>query len=113
MTIVSVAVMGLFMGYRFLRRQQHKDEFDRDLRLREFELQRALAVRNATATSSSGGEDGIPSGFLFFEVDDEYKSLFSDAINGFKEYARLRGYNISLAIDTSLPEQSWSQSSNR
>ena len=43
------------------------------------------------------------SGFAFFDVDEEYKAIFCDAIQGFGEYAKLKGYSISLAIDNSLP----------
>ena len=38
--------------------------------------------------------------YTFIDVDEEYKSLVVDALNGFSDYAKLKGYEVRLIINT-------------
>ena len=42
-------------------------------------------------------------GYVFVSIPDEYKSFFHDTIKGFEEFAKIRGYRVSIAIDTTPP----------
>ena len=50
----------------------------------------------AAAVAQSGG-------FAFFDIADEHKALFTDALNGFSDFAKLKGYSVELSFDTTLP----------
>lgn len=38
--------------------------------------------------------------YTFIDVDEKYKSLVVDALNGFSDYAKLKGYEVCLMINT-------------
>ncbi len=56
-----------------------------------------------TADSRGSTLYGGNGGYVFIDVLDEYKGLFHDAIRGFEEFARLKGYRVSIAVDTTPP----------
>lgn len=47
-------------------------------------------------------ENGETTGFRYFDVSEEYKDLIIDALYGFSDYAKLKGYQVRLAIDGSV-----------
>jgi hypothetical protein len=55
-----------------------------------------ISVGSSDAVAQNGG-------YVFFDVADEHKALFADAMNGFGDFAKLKGYSVELSFDTSLP----------
>jgi hypothetical protein len=109
LTPILLAIFGVFailFALLYLRRQAQRDRFDRDLKLRELHIAN-LSIERAEDREKDRGDsaEGLErtAGFVFLNMRDEYKSLFADAINGFAEYARLKGYSVQLAADCSLP----------
>src|ERR1700681_3650034 len=90
---------------REYNRQRQKDDFEKKMKERELEIQREIQSRqfDIQEKQSDQQEATANSGYVFFEIEEEYKPMFHDAIVGFKEYAKLKGYSVSLAIDTSPP----------
>jgi hypothetical protein len=102
-------LMGMTLAWLYFQRlgmrQEKQDEFnrlitERDLRLREEAQATERKRRSDDATTGRAEPDA---GFAFFDIDEQYKSLFCDAMQGFGEYAKLKGYNITFVLDASLP----------
>ncbi|MBB3932399.1 hypothetical protein GGR25_003457 [Kaistia hirudinis] len=49
------------------------------------------------------GDPTAGGGFDFVQVPDEFKPLFLDAMNGFCDYAKLKGYTVDISTDASHP----------
>lgn len=81
----------LAFGMNYLSRQQ---------RLQELRLRKEGEVAGAPAAIVQAEPHA---GYAFFDIPDEYKALFSEAMQGFTEYAKLKGYNISFAVDATPP----------
>ena len=45
------------------------------------------------------------SGYIIIEMPDSKKRMFHDFLLGFEEYAELRGYAITVSLDSSLPNK--------
>ena len=106
--LLMIATYGVAMYFRLVRRDQFEQEkWHTEQRIRELQLRNA----EAGASRSSGfptepselGTTAPQGGYVFVEVPDDYKSLFHDTIKGFEEFARLKGYRVSIAIDTTPP----------
>ncbi len=44
-------------------------------------------------------------GYMIVDIPDNMRSMFSDLLKGFEEYAKLKGYNVTFSIDTSIPNK--------
>jgi len=44
-------------------------------------------------------------GFIFIPLDDSAKGDFHDLLKGFEDYAKLKGYDVSVSVDVSRPNQ--------
>lgn len=109
-TIISIAMA---MVYFLLARSRVDQERQRRLEIEVARLQ--YSHEQATLRPASGDESAantVPhdsgsanpyGGYVFVDVPDDYKALFHDTIKGFEEYARLKGYRVSIAIDTTPP----------
>ena len=40
--------------------------------------------------------------YTFLSVEEQYKSIVVDVLNGFKDYAQLKGYQVKFIIDTNV-----------
>ena len=83
-------------------------KWETEVQLRREEIEHDSPNTNSDSASSLSTSDHKEQirpdgGYVIVDVPDEYKSLFCDTINGFEEYARLKGYQVSMAIDGSLP----------
>ena len=102
-------LMGMALAYVYLRRsgirQDKQDEFNRFIAERELRLREEAQVReqNQQSDAATTGRAEANGGFAFFDIDEQYKSLFCDAMQGFGEYAKLKGYHITFGLDASLP----------
>ena len=103
----------LLYGAFLLRRQRERDMFEREkwhteVMMRQRELERAVAATTASDPSGHAGmsdpqESPSYGGYVFFEMPDDYKSWFHDIVKGFEEFAKLKGYRVSIAVDTTPP----------
>jgi hypothetical protein len=97
----AILLAALMFGYTAFTRHQ-RDSFKRW----QVEREEDAIGRNSTMVTVNKPEaasEGQRGGFTFIEVADEYKTLFADAMNGFADFAKLKGYNVELSLDTSLP----------
>lgn len=88
-----VIVIAIWLAFRFFRQYERNQ-------MHSFELQRANLPRSGPSITISS-EQAAPNGFDFIQVDDRYKPIFLDAMNGFADYAKLKGYTVELSTDTS------------
>lgn len=112
MGIMMLVLFPFIREYFRYRGQRERDAFEvekwkAELQMRREELESA---RTATAGSTNihgetpdSGASTPHGGYVFVDVPDAHKSLFHDTIKGFEEFARLKGYRISIAIDTTPP----------
>jgi hypothetical protein len=75
---------------------EERERNARELAL-EREYQLAQMVRDRELAEEKARNEG---GFQFFEVTETQKRAFTDAFNGFKEYAELKGYNVVVLVDS-------------
>ena len=78
---------------RELRREDERAKREDDRARREDE--------EAVRTSAGAGTGG----FIFIDLPEDQRLLFHDLLNGFKEFARLKGYQISFSIDATFPDR--------
>ncbi|WP_425091094.1 hypothetical protein [Tropicimonas sp. S265A] len=52
-----------------------------------------------------GPTNEMPHEFTYFHVGEEKKAMFREAMLGFESFAKLRGYGISVSLDTSLKDR--------
>ena len=117
------ALLAVMFAMMYWHRQRRRDEFElekwrTECKLRERELAREQkqeiggqdSGRSAVVADNTIRVDTQPTdptnpygGFAFIDVPDERKSLFHDMMKGFEEFAKLKGYRVSIAIDTTPP----------
>jgi hypothetical protein len=68
--------------------------------IRQGGSRQSILVNQGPSPDATAAQSG---GFAFFAVADEHKALFADAMNGFADFAKLKGYSVELSFDTSLP----------
>lgn len=90
-----IIIVALTFAWRFLTRWERNQALS-------FEIAASTAPRSSTNITLNN-ENASPGGYDFVQVADEYKTLFVDAMNGFTDYARLKGYAVQLSTDTSHP----------
>ena len=105
LVIVTGMVLAIVLFMSYLQRQRRRDAFEEEL-VRE--LRQQQLDRNSTSAAGSGDtpdrEASAPyGGYAFVDVPDNYKGFLHDTITGFEEFARLKGYRVGIAIDTTLP----------
>jgi hypothetical protein len=130
LVLMAAVVGGFIFFFRFQKDSAKRHELEkareidtqRDLKAqldiqmrREFDLLHELERTREVAAARSAdrpnptivnvSQEAAPEsgGFTFIEVADEYKTLFADAMNGFADFAKLKGYNVKVSLDTSLP----------
>ncbi len=88
------AMWGLLVGYTFYGSRHYGEALN--------SLREGIEKRDTfSGSTQNGGGEAERGGFVFVSVKDEHKAIFSDAVSGFGEYARLKGYRVTLAIDNS------------
>ena len=101
--IIIVIILAIFFGQRLLR------NYERNLALTQEQL---AYSRYNTPNDNSGaarrnitipGDPTAGGGFDFVQVPDEFKPIFLDAMNGFCDYAKLKGYTVDISTDASHP----------
>lgn len=126
-------LLGLFpwavvftLGMFFYLAWQRERRIDRDMHMRELEMQRLREKEEAErreqerdnaryekyAQEKKEEEDkirtqaGIGSGgYIVLDLPDAQRGLFHDLLKGFEEYARLKGYGVSFSVDTTFHDR--------
>lgn len=68
------------------------------IKRKEYEGETNVVVNN----DSSGGNESDLGGYVTIDIPEERKSIFHDLLKGFEEYASLKGYKVSVSIDSSI-----------
>lgn len=101
----------LTMGAMFFlvewRKSRHEDQKfkkqEMELKKYEIKLNSNYARMNSGNRSSTEEESKADlNGYTFLSVNEDKKSIFSEMLKGFEEYAKLKGYHISLSVDSSI-----------
>jgi hypothetical protein len=66
-------------------------------------MRRRPSSQSIVTVNNPPDATGQTGGFVFIDVADEHKTLFTDAMNGFTDFAKFKGYNVELSLDTSSP----------
>lgn len=105
---ISLALTGgtvlVFFAVIFLKEWRKSRERDFELKkveidLKYKELERSennVVIKNENQTSSAD-----LGGYITIEIPEDRKSIFQDLLKGFEEYALLKGYKVSVSIDSS------------
>ena len=48
-------------------------------------------------------------GYIILDLPDNMRSMFSDLLKGFEDFAKLKGYNIIFSVDNSIPHKNASK----
>src|SRR5215469_4334725 len=59
-------------------------------------------IRRSPSGERQGPVERANAGFAYFAVPEPHKAAFADAMQGFAEYAKLKGYNVAIAIDSTV-----------
>jgi hypothetical protein len=83
MTPFTILTLGVIALWFFVRRQRRNEQ------------------QNEVADLIDKSQPNA--GYRYFDVPDEFKSIFADGMQGFTEYAKLKGYSVALAVDSTVP----------
>jgi hypothetical protein len=77
---------------------------NREFKLKQYEIQ---LYEKENQKSKNNIKDDVDvsvnsSGYFTMEIEEDKKSFFQDLLKGFEEYAKLRGYKVSISIDSSI-----------
>jgi hypothetical protein len=98
LTIILVSLIGSFVILSITRR-------DGATRLNLGPLG-FTSERISDSNSEYYDEDGRGSdlgGYVFFDINDDLKETYQDVFVGFSEYTKIKGYKVSVSLDTSVP----------
>ena len=99
LSMLMLLTMGGMM-FLFEWKKSRKEE----LELRKKELQEGVkaAKINVHNDNSATEQNSVDlNGYAFIAIPEDKKSVFSEMLKGFEEYAKLKGYKVSLSVDTS------------
>lgn len=89
----AVILIGIMVALLVFLRWERNNRYSMEL------VARNSGRSNTNVTVSN--EQTRSGGYDFVQVSDEFKPVFLDAMNGFSDYARLKGYEVELSIDNS------------
>lgn len=79
---------------RFVRKNSKVDQTDESSKAEDFR-----AVNKTVINMEHGDRD--TGGYTTIYIPEERKSLFHDLLKGFEEYAELKGYKVTVSVDSS------------
>jgi hypothetical protein len=95
-------MMGAMIFYREWKRTQKEN---RKLKEQELMIQgEAARNTNANINIENSNETNDLGGYVTIPMLEDKKSLFHDLLKGFEYYASLKGYKVSISIDTSISD---------
>jgi hypothetical protein len=97
---ITVGVMLALMFFREWRRSRDRDyDFrQKELHLRQLEIE---TTKSSINIENANGSEADLGGYITLEMPEERKSLFHDLLKSFEDYAALKGYKVSVSIDSS------------
>ncbi len=98
----------VFFAYFFLHEWRVSRRRDFDLRQEEMKLSREKKYSPSTNIVVDNNKNENPSdlgGYVIMDMPDERKSIFHDVLKGFEEFASIKGYHVSISIDSSIPDK--------
>ena len=100
-----MAAMGFVMLFFREWRVGRDRDFDykkEELKLRKLQLEVSEGNRSSIHIDNDIGNQSVDlGGYVTIEMPDERKSLFHDLLKGFEDYAAIKGYKVSISIDSS------------
>jgi hypothetical protein len=73
---------------------------------RELSRLNLSASRDYKASVADTEQGGINTGgYIVIDLQDDLRSTFTDLLNGFEDFAKLKGYGISFSVDNSIPNK--------
>ena len=101
--ILTVAIVLFFFEWSKSRRENRLFKRD-ELKLKRYEIEsnsQSAKINVQTNNSTPQESKTDLNGYVFMSIDEDKKSMFSEMLKGFEEYAKLKGYQVSLSVDTS------------
>jgi hypothetical protein len=101
---LALLTFGGLLGLLFIR--EWKTSREQDFRLREEELYLRRKdydkSNNIVVNNENSASESDLGGYVTIDIPEERKSMFHDLLKGFEEYAALKGYKVTISIDTSI-----------
>lgn len=88
-----IIIIALLFAFWFAMRYERNHR-----RAQELEYHR---IDNSRTNITMASEQPTPGGYEFITIDDEFKPVFLDVMNGFADYAKMKGYEVEISIDNS------------
>ena len=84
-----------------MRMQEERLEHERKMQEEEHyrRMQEAEEAQRVAQANTSGLGSG---GYIVIDMSEQERPLFHDLLKGFEDYAKLRGYQLSFSIDSSV-----------
>lgn len=107
LVVLTSGAMFFFIEWRRSRREDQRYKAQ-ELKLREYEIELnskagSINVENNNTSPEESKTD--LNGYVFMSVGEDKKSIFSEMLKGFEDYAKLKGYHVSLSVDTSIKDK--------
>jgi hypothetical protein len=80
-------------------REFRLESLQHEAEMRQSQAEEARARADEAAEARAGAGSG---GYIMVELSDRERPLFHDLLKGFEDFAKLRGYDLSFSIDSSL-----------
>jgi len=95
---LTVAMAGGMLFYREWKKSKEQEYELRKMEMRNSPPRNEVVVNNETQSNTTD-----LGGYVTIEIPEDKKPIFHDILKGFEEYALLKGYKVSLSIDTGEP----------
>jgi len=97
-------VFAMSFGWFFMKEWRAGRERDFKMRQEELYIRRREYEKpnNIVVNNENPGTDSDLGGYVTIDIPDDRKSIFHDLLKGFEEYAALKGYKVSISIDSSI-----------
>lgn len=72
-----------------------------ELSLRSEEIKKSKNNNNIVVNNETSSSDTDLGGYVTINIPEDRKSVFQDLLKGFEEYAQIKGYKVSVSVDSS------------
>lgn len=87
----SMLMVAVIFGLYFFMSWRKESQMSR----KELDLQRKTLEESIKVKSTPNNDDG----FIIIDVPAEHRSLFHDFLKGFEDFAKIRGYRVSVSVN--------------
>ncbi|KJV05175.1 hypothetical protein [Methylocucumis oryzae] len=101
---VTATMFAMLFGMSVLKEWRASRERDFEMRREELYMRRKEyeSANNIIVNNDNGGNYSDLGGYITIDIPEERKSIFHDLLKGFEEYAALKGYKVTVSIDSSI-----------